>query len=283
MNHKLLWGEPFIDELQDYSNAKITNGVDADLPGLLDTRVKEEKFVQRLSYEQATFLREGIAFMDLGTEAEESTRPILLYYSSTLLFSFFTRCVLHFDKPAFSHGLSLRVDSVLPIDKQNLSIRKSGEFQRIVDTLTVLSAPSAFSPLRTGKTGRYEVTGAKLSYFQRPIVPLDELIGLRKTAEEDEAHHVITRDLADYLLLYVASVFARYYPAMWNEITDGVNSSLIIYFRLAMDRIDIVLRKLLFAIEALAERESPLYPLLGLDAVLSEARGYDPRDLMRPL
>ena len=258
----------------NYSKTKVAQGITTDLPSRMDSLVSSKVSAERHGYELASFLRETLQFNDIGKTVDESVKPILAYYSATMLFEFFTRSIFHFNNPSSSHGLSLKVDQGLAPENQVLSIKRGGEFQRIVDTLALLDIATDFKPMEYVKK-QFELSSSKLSYFTKPKMTMGELIELRQKASDDEAHKSMTRDLLDYLLLYSGSVFARYHPYIWHEVVEGRTSAMIAPFRLAMGRAEILTKKLIFAVEALSHSNMPHYVLTNTDVHIDQAKGYN--------
>jgi len=86
-------------------------------------------------------LKQGRIFIQVGMEAQDEVKPILLYYGMSQVWGFFVASFVDHGRPPKSHGLA-----VGPSDSSfRVSMSQSGSFTRLVDLLAILGIQSEYS------------------------------------------------------------------------------------------------------------------------------------------
>jgi hypothetical protein len=239
---------------------------------------KLEQISERISYDQTVFLREGIRFNSIADLASDSGKPVLKYYSLTMLQSFFSGSMVRFVNMNLHHGLTMKYASS-PKDIV-VRIENHGKFSRIVDTYTLLGCDSRFNAFTlVGGEQVYVPSKTEFSYTRQPSLTLPQISALRRETSREYRTHTMyqgfERDLLDYILLFAASNLARYRPSIWKEILDGEKSDYIVQIRSAMDRVSVVTKRLVFAVEAAFRGDNVLDVLVTPDSIFEENDNYD--------
>jgi hypothetical protein len=74
---------------------------------------------------------------------------------------------------------------------------------------------------------------------------------------ESKAGHVPSADLSSYLILFMASNLARYYPDAWFKISAGIETDLLYYFGEAFRNYELLFQRVLCAFRALTLGSQP--------------------------
>jgi len=151
---------------RSYSRAKHAAGEQFDSPRDVRGFLRSKRRFEQFSYEHSTYLSESVKFDKLGTIADESIKPILLYYSTIMLFSFLSESIFWFNNPKRNHGLSLDAEQEVSPSSCKLTVWPSGMFARVVDTYTLLGGQTEFSPFSVIGSGRAEPTNNESSYLK---------------------------------------------------------------------------------------------------------------------
>jgi hypothetical protein len=229
-----------------------------DIPHIINKkRTDDNDWLDEYVIRNSTFLKNSKIFLDIGKNLYWDTKPLLIYYSSSYLLSFFINSFIAFEPISKHHGL--RFD----IEKNDLKTIKiylcNGLFSRIVKSLSFIFYDSVFSdyfidfsglPLsKENKVGFIENTN-KFSINNNYFL-LDDLLNdvtkekLRNLSSNMGFHHYfhLRKDrfisssllLKNYILIFIACGLARYNPKIWKEIYEGKTSDLFINFQKALE------------------------------------------------
>ena len=205
------------------------------------------------------FLKQAQNFGKLAKEAITEVKPLLLYYAENQLFAFFIYSIFHFDGPSKGHGLSMVGDSYENI---GIEFQKSGFFQRIINSYSILNASWIFSPFKITGGGTLEDTNSKFSITKKPSILLKELIELKNHAKPNPDGDIL--DQCDFLFLFLASSLSRYKPDLWHAIVNGEKGDEIAYFKQSFSRFEKLWDRLLNTLYSLYHGNNP-YSLLQMD------------------
>jgi len=229
--------------------------------GLIDG---EPTVVRQPSAEHITratqLLKQGRIFIQLGTEAQDEIKPILLYYGLSQTWGFFVASFLDHGDPPRTHGLSVTSSTA----GFHVKMHRSGAFTRLVDLLAILGIQSQYSSVLLDDTGKISESTSERKY------PFDISLGTLHSyfAEHwkmtSSMHQGMLLDQDSYMLTFVASFFARYRPEIWKRIVEGLDEDTpMISFRAAFKRVPLMYRKAVAAFMGAVRHSSPKNTLLA--------------------
>ena len=215
-------------------------------------------------------LKQGRTFIQLGTEAQDETKPILLYYGLSQTWGFFVASFLdHGDLPR-THGLSV-ISSTAGF---RVKMHRSGAFTRLVDLLAILGIRSQYSSVLLDDTGKISESSSERKY---PFdIPLETLHGYfaEHWKMTTSSHQGVLLDQDSYMLTFVASFFARYRPEVWKRIVEGLDGDTsMISFRGAFKRVPLMYRKAVATFMGTVRHSAPENTLLAYDD--DESHGFN--------
>lgn len=247
-------GQPNYPVLCNTYREKLGNSFQNDAP-----KIKEfSNYTPADFLRNVIFLKQAQNFGKLAKDSLPEVKPLLLYYAENQLFAFFINSIFHFDGSSKGHGLSMNGDSYENI---GIEFQKSGFFQRIVNSYTILGAPWVFSPFRKTSSGGFESSDNEFSINNQPVLSLKRLIELKNHVKPDPYGYVF--DQTDFLFLFLASSLARYKPDIWHSIVNGENRDEIAYFKQTFSRYEKLWDRLLDILYSMyhGELPSPLYDM----------------------
>jgi hypothetical protein len=222
---------PYVDIIKRYSET-------AKRP----VRPLTEKYLEeepKVAEQNVALLKNAIELWRTATKTSDAIAPILSHYSwhcfnSFLVYSFFQWVPQH----SKSHGVNIRLSDDLTGIR--IQILKSGLFQRLVDTWTLIGASLAFSrflPIVKNDTIHF-IPNNRYLPSKSDELSLGQLmkfspIEFEKELKPDQRDHMVVCPfiansvnlpnafLQSYLVLFVASSIARYRPTLWHSILSG--------------------------------------------------------------
>lgn len=234
---------------------KTENSFQNDIPKIREfTNYTNEDFLRNV-----IFLKQAQNFGKLAKDAIIEVKPLLLYYAENQLFAFFIHSIFHFDGPSRGHGLSMIGTD---LDDIGIEFQKSGFFQRIVNSYSILNAPGIFSSLKINGQGGVDEIGTQYSITKTPTITLSELIELKDNSKPGPDGYIL--DQFDFLFLFLASSLARYKPDLWHLIVNGENGNQIAYFKQSFSRFEKLWDRLLHTLYSLYHGSAP-YALHEMD------------------
>jgi len=190
--------------------------------------------------QNVALLKNAIELWKTATKTTDAIAPILSHYSWHCFNSFFVYTFFKW-KPQHSksHGIIVKLDDELSEIK--IRISRSGLFQRLVDTWTIIGASLAFSrflPIVKNHTVEFIPNEGYLPGESDELSP-EKLMRFKPEEYEKSLYATHRKDLLScssfmansvslpntcfrsYLLLFIASSIARYRPVLWKTILSG--------------------------------------------------------------
>lgn len=189
------------------------------------------------------FLKQAQNFSKLGKTAMIALKPILLFDAENQIFAFFMNSIFHFNGPSQEYGLDLSGDTYENI---GIEIKKSGFFQRVINTYAILGCTGAFSPFQRTRDNKFEKLDKELDFTKTPTISLRKLIEIKNASKPDSPGFIF--DQIDFLFLFLASSLAKYKPDLWHSIVNGEFGDEIIYFKQAFNRFETLSSRLIDAL-----------------------------------
>lgn len=212
------------------------------------------------------FLKQAQNFGNLGKTAMIALKPILLFDAENQLFSFFINSIFHFNDSSKDYGMELIGDTCENIA---VEIKKTGLFQRVINTYAIMGYSSHFSPYKLTRGNEFEKLEGDFDFTNTPLINLGRLIEFKNSNNSDSPGYI--SDQIDFLLLFIAASLARYKPDIWHSIVNGEFGDEIIYFKQTFNRFEklsVRLTETLFSLYH-GTKDSPL---LGLDKDLDGSK-----------
>lgn len=193
-------------------------GFQARITEISGSLTEKPEMISRLDDDQVLRatrrLMQGRKFIEMGIQADDEIKPLLLYYGLAQGCGFFVASMCNYPLSK-SHGISID-------ENLNINVRKSGSFIRLLDVYSLLGAKSDYS--------RFLWDEIKSTFTESPSVrryPFTKT--LQDMCEDFTAIHRMpesatqkaTLDHAAYILLFAASHLARYRPEIWKKIVEG--------------------------------------------------------------
>jgi len=231
---------------------KLENSFRNDVPVIRDFSEYESSDFLR----NVIFLKQAHNFGQLASKAIIEVKPLLLYYAENQLFAFFIYSIFHFNHPSIGHGLSMNGSTY---DNIGIKIKKSGFFQRIINTYTILGSSWIFSPCQRTSSNGIEVLDGDYTFTKEPTISLKKLIQIKNNSKPNPDGYVF--DQLDFLFLFLASSLARYKPDMWHSIVSGEHGGEIAYFKQTFTRFESLWNRLIHTLYSLYHGidRAPLY------------------------
>ena len=189
------------------------------------------------------FLKQAQNFSKLGKTAMIALKPILLFDAENQIFAFFMNSIFHFNGPSQEYGLELSGDIYENI---GIEFKKSGFFQRVINTYAILGCTGAFSPFKRTTDNKFEKLDEKFDFTKTPTISLRKLIEIKNASKPDPPGFIF--DQIDFLFLFLASSLAKYKPELWHPIVNGEFGDEIIYFKQAFNRFETLSTRLIGAL-----------------------------------
>lgn len=202
-----------------------------------------EKYLEErpeVSEQNVALLQNAIELWKTATKTSDAIAPILSHYSWHCFNSFFMYSFFKWEpQHSKSHGILVKLDDELA--KIEIKISKSGLFQRLVDTWTIIGASLAFSrflPIVKNHTVEFIPNEGYLAGESDELSP-EQLMRFKPVEYEKSLYATHRKDLLScssfmansvslpntyfrsYLLLFIASSIARYRPVLWKTILSG--------------------------------------------------------------
>jgi hypothetical protein len=203
----------------------------------------------------SSLLKQGRIFIDIGLEAEDEIKPLLLYYGIAQTWGFFVQSCIGYPGRSTSHGLSVMHDG----QTFHLKILEKGSYVRLINSFAIFGAESPYSKIR------WDSSQSKLVLSTSPTkYPIDLKIEdwynmfVKHWKEDSSSQGEIVLDQDCYMLLFVASHLARYRPETWTETVRGESSeSWMRLYRRAFERCQFMFEKAVLAVHYISEGVSP--------------------------
>ena len=232
-----------------------------DIPDvILQKKLDSRKWCEDLIFENLTYLRNARVFCELGSSVSVDIKPILLYYSSTYLFSFFVNSLIIYKNKREHHGIKIKVEGK-DVNKIRIKLLSEGFFPRLVRTLSFLHYTSVFSDFIIDFEGKHgeikepvlcqnknEFTICnKNGFLLQDLLNMNPDVYYYKLNELNLKYYVvdmyskfknISELLRNYILLFVACSLARYNPLVWKEIYEGEKTDFFIRIQPSFDDIN---------------------------------------------
>lgn len=193
-------------------------------------RAIHEEDLEKLAYQNTIFLKNSLELWQEAQKVTDSIRPILIYYSWQQFSAFFIYTLFKWPMPSQGHG-------VLPILSEEIGevqieFRETGFFRRLVDTFVVLGHPTAYAawiPLgsRQGLVFVENQIDSRIPIGRGKLVSIldSDARGFEKDFKSKFPNRYygshVDNLLTDFLVVFLASSFARYRPQLWNDVLDG--------------------------------------------------------------
>lgn len=225
------------DAITSYISAKTSTIKEIEIQGFLDAGwVNDKPYL----FDNVTRLKNALQLKNLGDSASPELKPIMYYYSCEQFMNFFVNSIVKIPSPKNNHGISISPEK--NILETRIIMRPSGFFSRLVDVYTIFNENSIFSPLKSeysqdDRKFIYDVNSHDFALTKEIKFTLDDLLKL------DLKYDIISSDLRNIIILYVASHFARYTPSSWKGILDGIKNGLMIHFGKIYSEYDYVIIK----------------------------------------
>ena len=192
-----------------------------------------------VSEQNVALLKNAIELWKTATKTSDAIAPILAHYSWHCFNSFFVYSLLRWEpQHSKSHGILVKLDDEL--SEIRVQILKSGLFQRLIDTWTVIGASLAFSrflPVVKGQKVEFIPNEEYLPGESDELSP-EQLLRFKPVEYEKSLHEIQKGTLLScpfiansislpneffrsYLLLFLASSIARYRPVLWKTVLSG--------------------------------------------------------------
>lgn len=234
-----------------------------DSPHIFNQIIKSDRNeFKDIIFRNSTFLKNAKIFYDISKTLYWDTRPILSYYSSSYLLSFFINSIVNFHNLIPHHGLRIRINNG---NENNIEIiyLRSGSFQRIVKTFSFISYGSIFSDYLIDFTDRPINNESQVEFYDnkngfsienKKHFLLKDLLNFISESKLDETFrdlnlNWIHEDMQDryilpsillknYILIFVACNLSRYHPLLWKKIYEGESSEIFLHFQNAIENIE---------------------------------------------
>lgn len=201
----------------------------------------QEKAQSGVMEQNVALLKNAMELWRTAVRVSDSIAPILVHYSWHCFNSFTVYSLLEWQpRHARSHGTTVKLSDELR--DITIQISDQGIFGRLVDTLTIMGIPLAFSrvwPIVEKERVEFVPNVEPISR-QNGEIPLEQLLefdswDFYKKINETRKGQLISgpylrtsaslfnRFVKDYLVLFVASNIARYRPTLWHSIIVGKN------------------------------------------------------------
>lgn len=235
--------EQIVSSLADMDFPKIIEGVrqikkkevNRDLP--IPLRLKDIN--ETLVDQNVTFLYQAKTLRDIAASSDRVVRPILYYYSAVQLLAFFTYSLVRIDQPHHHHGLKLT--NLQDCNDAVIRFMDSGFLPRVLDVFGILGVPSRFSPII--------VRNKEIERYEGALCRSNKSVSVADLVNADFGGFHLSHDIRYYILLFVASNFARYKPAIWNKILFGRGTKLYLAIQKAYSEFDAFFYKVMAALE----------------------------------
>jgi len=235
----------------------VTVNMVSDVPIPLDEkRISTRAFALR----GTRLARQARLFLAMGLTAEDEIKPILLYYAIAQVFGFTVWSLVKHKTLSKSHGLLLAQDQQRTF---HLSMPKKGSFNRLVDLLAVFGGEPQFANIRWDSVQGNFVDSAsnQTSPHKYPFSITLETVYAdfdKHVSMTLSAQRTVALDLDCYVLLFIASHFARYRPEIWKRIVDGEKKETsFLYFKTAFDNCPLLYEKAIATVFLAAHEISP--------------------------
>lgn len=233
---------PYVDLVPSTQTISLVSGHGRSARDLRAISTPED--ANRAGLRAAAVLTNAMIMFEQAQEVAETARPILVYYGASSLLDFFCSCLVQRQGADHAHGLTLTCDSDgrdyedgWLRTKCRVKVKRVGDFPHYVDALTLAGLPSLFSAFRLHKDAKPDpfvlmpnprpLGAGSLSLdlicnFDAQRYELDnpQITGWLKYADRDKVM-AVTNLLLDFLLVYAASVLARYHIPAWRKIIEG--------------------------------------------------------------
>ena len=218
--------------------------------------MQNNNWIKDISFRNTNFLKNSQVFHEISKNVYWDVKPILIYYSSSYLFSFFINSFIDFNPSRGHHGLSVDCQDN-NIENIKVEIMKFGLFPRIVKSLSFIFFDSLFSDYIIDFTGFPSDPNSKVELYsnsnkfsieENKDILLKDLIAINikdiKTNFRNiklkytfdnrwERYRTTSFLLRDYIYIFTAGFLARYKPGIWREIYEGNSSEMFIHFKKA--------------------------------------------------
>jgi|GEM_PF-3032285 len=241
--YKTMQGQ-IADALAPYSNvAKLYSKVTGKSVKTLTKEYLEEQW--EVSEQNVALLKNAIDLWKTATKTRDAIAPILAHYSWHCFNSFFMYTFFRWNpQHSKSHGITIELDDELAKIRIKISRARSGLFQRLVDTWTIIGTSLAFSkfmPIVKNHAVEFIPNEGYLPCVRAEFDELSpkQLMEFKPEEYEKSLYATHRNDLLScssfmgnsvsrpntyfrsYLLLFLASSIARYRPVLWSTILSG--------------------------------------------------------------
>jgi len=213
-------------------------------------RAQKASFKARAS----SLLKQGRTFVNMGLEAEDEIKPLLLHYGIAQTWGFFVQSCIAYPGRSTSWAVSDARRSDIP--SQGIGER----FVRASDQL--ICSFRGKVPVLQDMLGFLSVETSIIVY--PTAYPIDlkvedwYRIFTDHWKEDNSLRGEIVVDQDCYMLLFVASHLARYRPETWTEIVRGESSQpWMRLYRRAFERCRFMFEKVVLAVHYVSEGVSP--------------------------
>ncbi len=260
----------YVSIVKEYANEKQTIfKKQHELPSPNSQKWLQDRKIS-FSQNMSSQLKNAESFFNVASSAPEETQPIYFYYSFMQFSSFLTNTFLTFNNSSGRHGIEITFPNLNQLTDKELSdselrekieniqikIQNDGNFQRLVDTLTILTLPSIFSlrilqcfpkgysdiavvlnwlfndsnytPLNYSQGipyKFYQPLNSNFAYSSNQTYSFREICNFDVSSAMQEVGNLNNQKASIYLLafliVYTASNIARYRPFLWNSIIRG--------------------------------------------------------------
>ena len=278
INHYLLktWFPIFLKEYKSSYSPK------RDRPSSIDQKKLHDKnWLRDLIFENVTYLKNAKVFHELGSNVSVDIKPILLYYSSTYLYSFFINSLIFYENKRDHHGIKISVEEK-DINRIRIRLLEDGFFPRLVKTLSFLHYSSIFSDFiidfekkgsEIEKPVFYQnrnefIIGNGDGFLLQQLLDADSAVcqyelnkfRLKHSVLDMQSKFINTSELLkNYILLFVACSLARYNPLVWRKIYEGEKTDFFIRIQPSFEDVNSMIDLVLAEFSRLKERKYPRF------------------------
>jgi len=248
-----------------------------NFPYIIDQKViDDEKWFDDMVFRNTMFLKNSKTFLDISKNLYWDIKPILLYYSSSYLFSFFINTFIKYDIKNYHHGLILKMKVDKP-ENVKIKILGYGLFPRIVKSLSFIYYGSIFSDyiidfnnvsgqqneevILYNNKNKYSISEKQKEFTVKDLLNInlkdwfDNIKLEHRVYNMDEKFFSTSSLLKDYLLIFIACNLARYNPTLWSEIYEGKTSKLFLHYQKSMENVENMVFFILKIIEKWEKKE----------------------------
>jgi hypothetical protein len=184
----------------------------------------------KLAFEVSRNIQTGLELLDLSKNSPAFIRPTLAYYGLIQCLGAISRTFFDWTGDAPTHGVSCLYKNATSADNTPLKLEESGSFQRIANTLAILT--NTFNLFSDREDDVPIVIQSQNITSKHPKVMMPKLSDLAEydltkignTIPSDIANQYSASSsafLIDLLIIFCAGSLCRYKPIWWRDTISG--------------------------------------------------------------